>query len=204
MTEATFRSFVALPLPGEVQARIFAAAQTLAGELPAVRWSRKVENLHVTVKFLGQVAEERLDAVGEALGRALGALPRFGITVRGMGAFPSARHASVVWAGVDDSDDGGHSPAFGLTAVAQAVETATASLGFAREQRPFRAHVTVGRCKQGVDARAALAHWTGHLFGDVAVNDVHLYESRLARSESDAGSTYIVRSRAALGADGSN
>ena len=101
MTDAV-RSFVAVPLPEKIQADIFAAAQELARELPDVRWSRKPQNLHVTLKFLGQVGEERLGAVGTALGEALGGMPRFRIELRRMGAFPSARHASVLWAWVDD------------------------------------------------------------------------------------------------------
>jgi 2'-5' RNA ligase len=187
------RSFVAVPLPGDLQGRILAAAQELATELPGVKWSRKVENLHVTVKFLGQVAEERLADLGAALDRALAALPRFGIDVRGMGAFPSARKASVVWAGIDDGERG-------LAAVAEAVEAAAERLGFARSDRPFRGHVTVGRSKGGVDARAALAAVADRPFGRATVEEVHLYESRLGGD----GSTYVLRSRAALGVGASN
>ena len=73
MTE-TVRSFVAVPLPEDRRARIAAAAQELSRELPGVRWSRKLENLHVTVKFLGQVAEDKLTALADELGGAERAL----------------------------------------------------------------------------------------------------------------------------------
>ena len=186
----TVRSFVAVPLPGPLQERIFAAAGELARALPesGIKWSRKVENLHITVKFLGPVAEERLPEIGAALADALGGVPRFAIALRGMGAFPSTRKASVVWAGVDDA-------ARGLAAVAAVVEDVGERFGFARERREFTGHVTVGRSKgRGVDARATLDAFAGRDFGGTTVDEVHLYESRLGGE----GSTYVLRSRAAL------
>ncbi len=195
MTETTkpLRSFVAVPLPEPVRANVAAAAGELARVLPGVRWSRKIENLHVTVKFLGSVDEVKLAAFGDALGRSLGTVPRFGIEVRGMGAFPSPRRANVLWAGV--ADPGGW---FG--AVAAVVEETAARLGVGeRDKRPFRAHVTVGRCKQGVDARAALAPFEGQAFGAASVEEALIFESRLGSGPESAGSTYVLRHRAALG-----
>jgi 2'-5' RNA ligase len=188
----TVRSFVAVPLPGPLQARIFAAAGELARALPDVKWSRKVENLHITVKFLGPVADERLAEIGAALADAMSGVPRFAIGMRGMGAFPSARKANVVWAGVDDATGG-------LKAVAEVVEGVGERFGFAREQRTFTGHVTVGRSKgRGVDARAALDAFAARDFGGTTVEEVHLYESQLGRGADSAGSTYVLRYRAAL------
>jgi 2'-5' RNA ligase len=106
-----------------------------------------------------------------------------------MGAFPSPRKASVVWAGVEDG-------ARGLNAVADVVEGVGERFGFAREQRPFTGHITVGRSKGrgGVDARRALDVFAGRAFGGTTVDEVHVYESRLGGE----GSTYVLRSRAAL------
>jgi 2'-5' RNA ligase len=182
------RTFVAVPLPGTVQSLIVQAAQGLSQALPSVRWARKPENLHVTVKFLGQVAEERVQELGAALARALGQLSCFRISVRGLGAFPRAHEAHVLWAGIDDDTRG-------LSTVAGVVEETAARLGFARAERPFCAHVTVGRSKDAIDARTALAGWTERPFAAVGVDEVHLYESRLGGE----GSTYVLRSRAALG-----
>jgi 2'-5' RNA ligase len=184
----TVRSFVAVPLPGEIQSRIFAAAQELARELPDVKWSRKVENLHITVKFLGQVDEAKLTAFADGLAQALVPVPRFRLELRGVGAFPSPRKANVVWAGVEDVTRG-------LASVAEVVEGVGERLGFAREQRTFTGHVTVGRAKgRGVDARRALDAFAARDFGGTTVEAVHVYESRLGGE----GSTYVLRSRAAL------
>jgi 2'-5' RNA ligase len=185
----TVRSFVAVPLPEKIQASIFAAAQELARELPDVKWSRKVENLHITVKFLGPVEETKLTALAGALAEALAPVPRFQLGLRGMGAFPSPRKANVVFAGVEDASRG-------LASVAAAVEGVGERFGFSREQRAFTGHVTVGRCKGrgGVDARRALDAFAGRAFGATTVEEVHVYESRLGGE----GSTYVLRSRAAL------
>jgi 2'-5' RNA ligase len=198
MTDATpaLRSFIAVPLPASVQAELAAASRELARELPGVKWSKKPENLHVTMKFLGLVAPDRLDALGAALAEALSTVPRFGFVVRGWGAFPSARDARVLFAGVEEGDGGEGAQA--LVAVSEIVEATAARFGFEREQRRFTAHVTVGRCERrgGVDARAALAPWTDRVFGAVTVEEVHVYESQLGGE----GSTYVLRSRASLGA----
>ncbi|HEY4393327.1 MAG TPA: RNA 2',3'-cyclic phosphodiesterase [Polyangia bacterium] len=187
------RSFVAVPLPEGVRASVFAAEGELGRALPGVKWSRKIENLHVTIKFLGPVEEVKLAAFGGALAMALAELPRFAIEVRGMGAFPSPRQANVLWAGV--AEDGGR-----LGAVAAVVEETAACLGIGeRENRPFRAHVTVGRSKSGVDARAALAPFTARLFGQAAIEEVQVFESRLGRGPHSDGSTYVLRHTAALG-----
>jgi 2'-5' RNA ligase len=195
----TIRTFVAVPLPESVRTNVFAAAGELARALPQkdLKWSRKIENLHVTIKFLGPVEETKLAGFGGALAASLQALPPFGIEVRGMGAFPSPRQANVLWAGV--ADDGR------LGLVAEAVEEAAARLGIGeRSNRPFRAHVTVGRSKQGVDARAALAPFGERSFGVASVNEALVFESRLGSGPHSVGSTYILRHKAALGSHSSN
>jgi 2'-5' RNA ligase len=198
MTDATatklIRSFVAVPLPPDLQARVFEAAKELASVLPSqrLRWTRKVENLHVTIKFLGPTPEARLVALGQALERELVRLPRFRLQLHRMGAFPSARYASVLWAWADDVDRG-------LGTVTEAVETIGEQLSFARERRPMTGHVTLGRAKGGgVDASAALDAFVDREFGSLRVDEIHLYESRLGGGPENAGSTYILRHRAAL------
>jgi 2'-5' RNA ligase len=197
MTDAAatrlIRSFVAVPLPPELQTRVFETAKELASLLPPqMRWSRKVENLHVTIKFLGPTSEARLTALGQALQREMAKLQRFRLELHRMGAFPSARHASVIWAWADDVDRG-------LEAVTATVETIGEELGFARERRPMTGHVTVGRAKGGgVDARAALDAFAEREFGGLTVDEIHVYESQLGGGLDNAGSTYILRHKAAL------
>jgi 2'-5' RNA ligase len=195
------RTFVAVPLPVAVQAPLFAVTRALAPQLAGIRWARKVENLHVTIRFLGQIAEQQVDEIGKALSRVVGQMEPFEVGVRGLGAFPSTRKASVIWAGVDD-------PAGRVAEVAEAIETAIGRFGVAgKEPRPFRAHVTIGRSKGGVDAREALRPPSSsssssssspspspsdQTFGRFVVDRLHLYESQLGSQ----GSTYVLRCNA--------
>ncbi len=119
--------------------------------------------------------------------RELAKLPRFRLELRRMGAFPSARHASVLWAWAEDA--GG-----GLAAVTGAVESIAEQLGFARETRQMTGHVTVGRAKGGgVNARAALDAFVDRELGSVTVDAIHIYESRLGGGPENTGSTYVLR-----------
>lgn len=184
------RSFVAVPLPPVLQAEVLEAAKGLATELPNVKWSLKVENLHVTVRFLGPVVAGRLKGLADALAAELWQRDVLEVGLRGFGAFPSADHATTIWAGVDDPDGR-------LSAVALSVERVVQrmGLGVAPERRAFRPHVTVGRCKRGVDTRRALDPWRDHVFGTATVAALHVYESRLG----PGGSSYVLHGRAPLG-----
>lgn len=97
-------------------------------------------NLHVTLKFLGQIDDARVPAIADAIGSAASRTAPFDVAVRGLGAFPNASRPRVVWAGL-----GG---ARALGAVADEVDGALAALGLPRESRPFAAHVTLGRVRE--------------------------------------------------------
>ena len=184
------RCFVAVPLPADIQRSLSAAidpAGPLGRALPDVRWQRKGENLHLTLGFLGTLPDERVRALVAALPSLVSGIEPFPIAVRGLGAFPSARRANVIWAGVEDP-----AGALGRIAGRLAVECDPREAG-----RPFRAHVTLGRCKAGVDARLALGQFGDVIFGRATVAEVHLYQSRLGRH----GSTYTVLGSAVVAGD---
>jgi 2'-5' RNA ligase len=99
------------------------------------------DNLHLTLKFLGAVPEARIDSVAGALTAAIREASSFEARIRGLGAFPSAGRPRVVWAGVTDG-------ALHMTEVARRIDVALAALGFARDDRPFSPHVTLGRVRR--------------------------------------------------------
>jgi 2'-5' RNA ligase len=191
-TPGLLRSFIAVPLPITLQTKLASSAAELARDLPGVKWSRKPENLHVTLKFLGDVAIDRLETLGAALREALAEVPPFALALSGVDAFPDAGEARVIFVKTTDEPDR-------LAELAGLVETVSAQVGLPRETRPFKGHVTLGRSKEGVNARTALSSWTDRAFGAVAVDEVHIYESRLA-AKTGEGSTYVLRHRAPLGA----
>ena len=139
------RLFAALDPPDLVRRRLAgwqADLRRSAGRhADAVRWT-PADRLHVTLKFLGAVPEERLDAVREAIaGAAAGSRP-LRLEVRGAGGFPSSRRARVIWLGL--SGDPG-----GLAELAGELGRRLAPMGFAVEGRPLTPHVTIGRSRDG-------------------------------------------------------
>ena len=180
------RAFIAVTLPEDVRAAIAADAAALRDAIPGVGWT-KAESLHVTLKFLGSVDDPV--PLWRAVVERLAGRPAGSVAARGLGAFPSPRRASVLWAGIDD-------PAGALAALAEETEAVAERFGFEREKRSYTPHVTIGRARRGpVDASAPIAAAAGRRFGVVPVDGVVLFESR----PGPAGSQYIERGRVPLG-----
>ena len=159
-------------LPDDVRQRLATAVDRLQSHAADVAWVA-ASNLHVTLKFLGQVDETRVPPLATALGGALADQRAFEVGVRGLGAFPSPTRPRVLWAGLED---GG-----ALGAVAERVDRCCTALGFPRETRPFAAHITLGRVREPRRQPAladALAHPTD--FGRVRVERVSLMRSELS------------------------
>lgn len=129
------RAFIAIELTHEVHERLVAVKRELVRHRAAVRWVRD-DNLHLTIKFLGDVSAEALESLHGELTALLRATPPLAATVCGLGVFPDTRRPRVVWAGVTCP---------GLGTVAAAVDAAAVRIGVAPETRPFSAHVTLGR-----------------------------------------------------------
>jgi 2'-5' RNA ligase len=132
---SAMRAFLAVEMSPDVRERLVDVKRELAQLGAAVRWVRD-DNLHVTVKFLGSVAEDALDELRALLLDALRDTAPMAARVRGLGAFPDLRRARVVWAGVECAP---------LPALAARLDAAAARIGVAPETRPFRAHLTLGR-----------------------------------------------------------
>ena len=132
------RAFVAVFPPLEVREALAGAARELrvAGE---VRWIRP-DNLHLTLKFLGDVAEDDLPRIAGVLDPLRLRHEPFEARLSGFGGFPSARRARIVWAGIG----AGTEP---LRALALDVETFLEPLGFEREDRAYVPHLTLGRAR---------------------------------------------------------
>lgn len=180
------RLFAAVNLPPALRQAIHAAAAPLRDTGLPVKWVDP-EGVHLTLKFLGNVADDRVPDLGAALDRACAGMRGFTVALAGFGAFPSARHARVVWLGCEAAPP--------LELLQHAVEREYAALGFPVEGRPFRPHLTLGRARArgGVsgletvlEATAFDAPWT--------VTAVDLIESMLGR----AGARYASRHRVAL------
>jgi len=148
-----------------------------------VRWVPPA-GYHVTLKFLGWTRATAIEAVADALDRAARGAQRFTLKTGRLGAFASLDKASVIWAGVDE-------PSGALAALAAAVETAMAGVGYAAESRPFHPHVTVARLREIRAVKDLVLPVAEQMFGDTRIEAVTLFESET----KPAGSVYKEISR---------
>ena len=140
VNEKQLRLFVAVELPKQIKAALATEIERLKQELgPHFRWV-PAANMHLTLKFLGDVDDGRAGQLGEALTRAVRQLPPLRLTLVGAGTFPSGREPSVIWAGL-----GGDVEA--LTALHSAVETSLTAAGEAPDTRKFQPHLTLARLR---------------------------------------------------------
>jgi 2'-5' RNA ligase len=130
------RIFIALDIPAEVRARLAEYMERARSYAPDARWAR-VEGLHVTLKFVGEVSEELVEKMKSALAQVK-ASP-FQVKFEGIGFFPNAKSPRVFWAGVDGGE--------ALPQLASAVNAALEKLGIAREEKAYHPHLTLARAK---------------------------------------------------------
>lgn len=170
------RLFAALPIPAPARDRVAALLRELRERPWPVRWVSDA-GIHLTLKFYGEVADERVEAIAESIGFAVVGMAPLPLALGGLGAFPTWDRARVLWAGVEAP------PALEL--LQDRVERSAEALGFPVEGAPYRPHVTLGRVKEGERlVPAAIAALRDRVLeGAFSVDEVTLFESRLgARS----------------------
>ena len=169
------RAFVALEIPGSVVESLVQAQK----ELEATRADIKLverENLHLNLKFLGEIGEAQASQVKSRLARL--SLKGADVAVRGVGAFPTAERPRVVWAGVAPEDEHLVLP------IAEGVITALEGIG-ERDDRPYRPHITLGRVRTGRNLRElveVLRRNAGREFGSAGLREIKLKSSALTPS----------------------
>ena len=166
------RSFIAIDIAAPVRAALHRLIAEIARCEADVRWVR-VETLHVTLKFLGGVETQRLEAVRAALADAIQDRPALQLQVRGLGAFPSLHRPRVLWVGLHGD---------GVVELAAHIDAALARIGCEPEKRAFTPHATLGRVSslrgwQRLE-EAIQAHRDDD-FGASTVDAVTIYRSTL-------------------------
>jgi RNA 2',3'-cyclic 3'-phosphodiesterase len=172
------RAFIALDLSTEVLGRLENVHRQLKQRLPgtAVRWA-PVQNLHLTLKFLGDVSEANLKVLSEILKREADKQAVFEIQAGGLGAFPSINRPRVIWVGVQSPPD--------LAALQRAIDVETARLGYASEERDFSPHLTLARIAHSAspeETRQIGVTLSSMKVGDLGpsrIQAVHFYRSDL-------------------------
>ncbi len=172
------RLFVALEIPAAVRDNLATLIKDLRNLDPKSRLVRP-ENLHMTLKFIGEAPPDKLEAMRSALGgvRAERAVE---MDFRGLGFFPNEKHPRVLWANVEATAH--------LKSLAADIDRALELLGVAREQRPFTPHLTLARFPSpriSEKLRNAIRQNIAREFGSLRTSEFHLIESKLKPSGAE-------------------
>jgi len=137
------RCFVALELPEEVKSFVFAFVSELRQKIKDAKWV-SIQGMHLTLKFLGDVPSGAIPAVAKALEQPLAVPEPIQLKVQGLGCFPHMKRPRVIWLGITDSQSA-------LQSLVQKIEDALVPLGFPRETRSFKPHLTLARMRDARD-----------------------------------------------------
>ncbi len=175
----TIRSFIAIPLTGDVQRSVRRLLRELQEDDDGMKWVPE-ENLHLTLKFLGDVVDREVPAVCQAIRKCCAVIDPFELTLAGTGGFPNDERPRVIWAGITV---GGET----LVHLVTSLELELAKLGFKPEPRDYRAHLTLGRVRSGSRTAAnSVVAKLGRLrqrpLGVLAVEQLQLHASYLDKS----------------------
>lgn len=169
------RIFAAIDVSETARRAVSEYIEFLRGEFPRERigWAT-AEKLHLTLKFLGETSDEQLKRFVGAVENTANKFQPFALEIGGAGVFPSARNARVLWLGVSDENNSLHK-------LSESLEEECGRQGFARENRKFKAHLTVARLKQKPDAALIEKHLTGAFQASepFSASEIVIYESEL-------------------------
>ncbi|HKI52728.1 MAG TPA: RNA 2',3'-cyclic phosphodiesterase [Anaerolineales bacterium] len=172
------RTFIAIDIPPLIQKSIQQQINNLReiiGDSP-VRWV-PAHNIHLTLKFLGDVSQTDIDKLTDILHKQADSHPAFDIHINGLGSFPSSKQARVLLIRIQAQAE--------LDALQRGIESACGRVGFKSEKRSFNPHLTIGRARRGVTSsdqmkiHKALNDVKIDSLGTARVDSVHLYKSEL-------------------------
>ena len=178
---SVIRAFIAIELPEELQQQLDIVSAHLMSKMEnlPVRWV-PAKNIHLTLKFLGDVSTSSLDVLTKLIESETGEYRTFEISVGGLGAFPNDKRPRVIWIGIEAPPE--------LLAVQRAIEIETGRLGYSSDQRPFTPHLTLGRVPRNANpqdvrgiSKELMKESVGFL-GAARVHEIHLFKSELRPS----------------------
>ncbi|HEY69291.1 MAG TPA: RNA 2',3'-cyclic phosphodiesterase [Anaerolineae bacterium] len=187
------RLFVAIELPTDLRRLLEEHSDTLSSMIHTriIRWVRP-EGIHLTLKFLGDVSDGKLEAVKAAVRTVGPHFSPFEYSVGNLGCFPNARRPRVIWVGVQE-------PSGRLKALQAEIEQAYQTLGFEKERRSFHPHLTLGRVRRGVShaehqaVADAIINVAPISLGDYRVEEICLYRSELKPTGAVYTKLLVVR-----------
>jgi 2'-5' RNA ligase len=189
--DGTWRVFCAIEIPEEIRGEVAEHISRLKRAAPEAQasWSRP-DNIHLTLKFLGNIRQTQVEQLSKAASRAASSCVSFGIKLEQTGSFPTHGSPRVLWIGISDQDAK-------LSELHARLEDECAREGFEKEARRFHPHLTVARLRKPQGARSlALAHRELEFNpADIVVSELLVIRSELGQN----GSRYTTISRHPLG-----
>ena len=204
---AVIRTFVAVELSHSVRHEIVRVQEQLKESIQAelkrvgsearLQWVLP-ESIHLTLKFLGDVDERRIEPLCRALTETVDRLHPFSLQARGLGVFPNLRMPRVLWVGLSDSHPQGGGAC--LTHLAEEVDRALHRLGFPSESRPFSPHLTLARIKERSREMGHALLDSGLLRSSMPLGTIDVSAVALLKSDlKPSGALYTALCRAQLG-----
>jgi len=141
----TIRTFIAIELPEKIIYTIGKVQEEIKSYRLKIRWVRP-ENIHLTLKFLGDTKEADTEKVARAVSESVTGYSPISLAVKGIGVFPGIKKPRVLWLGISKQLDL-------LTALQQTLDEKLEAMGFPKEKRPFKGHLTLGRIKSKIDPK---------------------------------------------------
>ena len=139
----TLRTFIAVELPRDIQRILKGIQDELRKSGADVKWIQP-DHIHLTLKFLGEIPEEKIEAVLKVMESSLECFAAFSFRLSHLGAFPKPENPRIIWVGVDSGENE-------LKRLAGVLEKNLGSLGFKKEERGFAAHITLGRVRSSLN-----------------------------------------------------
>lgn len=177
----TIRTFIAIKIPEDIQEKLSDLQEKLQQAEAHVSWV-KPDNIHLTLKFLGNIEEDQIPAIVSSLKESVKVVTPFQLQIGYAGAFPNIRFPRVVWIGVTDDENGS------LKALQTDLNERLARVGFKEENGRFNPHLTLGRVrsqKNRSNLLRAIEAIINIWVGVIAVNAIYLIRSELKPTGSE-------------------
>ncbi len=172
------RTFIAIDFPAEIIQKIEKIITYFESQTPsdALKWV-STNNVHLTIKFLGDIPEEKLDQVKSVLSDSLNDISEFNLEIKGLGMYPNKRNPRVIWLGVNADN--------ALADLHHTLDRALAAADVEREKREYTPHLTIARVRRRTnhatikDIGETLSQFKVDSLGKIKVSEVVLYQSEL-------------------------
>ncbi|MGQ9706899.1 MAG: RNA 2',3'-cyclic phosphodiesterase [bacterium] len=168
------RSFIALPLSKPLRENLITLIEELSRVSTKIKWVEK-ENLHITIRFLGDIDDELVKKISDILDDIAGGVVPFPFKVEGVGAFPHPKRARVIWAGVSQGFDE-------MVKIEKEISKRLEEIGIPKEEKAFHPHITIGRVKfpkGNLELAKYINESKGRVYGGEAVSEIILMKSTL-------------------------